>query len=1661
METYLDNNISSWSGALSAHNADLLLSATGGWDLPNNRANLWFTVNNTGDLSSGPVNITVTYPLSMSLLGDVSGDWRLTDWQDYPDQHYFTATLSNLESQNGTQINYSTQMELGGPISGGEIFTFITDISVPPDDSNPDNNHASFTLASGPDLFVEKTLSSGLLLPGGSVTYHLRVGNRSTATGWSPQGTMLITDTLPANLRYDDTSYGGPRLVKGQTIVFDMGPLYPGVEYGFDIYTTITNTANGGDVLTNTAIIASSSLEDVDINPADNTSSVAIMLLEVTRVDLHVGVSNASVWGTAQPNSTVNVQTADNLYTTQADPSGGWSLIDIGSVQPGATLTVIAGSGILPVTIHVPDPFSVNIDSTLEQVWGQIVGSAGQIVTINGYWPDGYRQLTADPSSYYTTTYSDIPVGASGEVFYSQTIDNAQVTFHHPFHEAYVNLRVEKSSSGAPAPGGNYTYQIAYYNDSGDPASNVILTDTLPAGMRYLGDTSNYSPTVNGNQVVWQLGDLGNINTNFQLLVAVDPGLTPGTLLTNTVQIATPTNEWNYTDNTYQWAVYAVANDTHLNIGLWSSLGDPAPGSQYSYNFNVCNNGSTSSSNVVLTATLPITTTLIDWNGSGWNLQNFVGQELVLSYPSITAWNCAGANLNVLLDANAPLGSQLQVRGVITASNDIESSDNTAIYTHNVGTSRIEQWVNKYLNSGLLVPGSILQFQISYGYDANFNPGIITITDTLPVNTAFVEAWRNGPSGQEFLTPVRSSPGYVVFEFNNLTGNNYGNTIYVSIRVDEAAIPGTQLTNTAQIQPHAMETYLDNNISSWSGTLSAHNADLSVTIGGGWDLPNNTTNLGFTIYNSGDLGSGPVTITSTYPVSMSLTDVIYPDGHNTSWQDYPELHYFTATMDNIASGEWAYFYYVTQMQGGGAIPGGQVFTFETDVSVSPADFIPTNNHASFTLASGPDLFVEKSLSSGTLLPGGSLIYYLHIGDRSTANGWNTQGSVLITDTLPAGLTYNGSNWGPVLVKGQIIVWNVGGMSSGWDSGIYVNATITNTAQIGEIFTNTATIASTSPADVDINSVDNISSHSFTIMSPAYVISKQAEGSLVASTLVTYTLNVTNTGNVTGTNIQIYDPVPSDLTFFNSNGWGWDGFAVYWTIAQLEPQESAQVWFSAYLPATAGITVTNQNYLVTSSDQGIGSPVGAPISFVVLAPQLAAPSDLGATATVCNQIDLSWTDNSTDETKFRLERSPDGSTDWIEIATVNANVEAYSNTGLSSATPYYYRVRAYRDSDLTFSDYSNIANATTQTCTAVLVISPSVSTVAAGQDFDVVLQVQAGTQLVDGAAAYLNFDPTYLQVITTTPGSTLPDVILNDFNNSTGELNFAAGKLSGDKPTGTFTLATVTFHALVVTDSTGIHFYDVDPRKSDITFGGYSILSATQDGTVTIMPSAIIQGRVSLQGRFTPPNASWSVPLRVKLTLPGETTPIYSLTTTTDTSGHFVLGGILPGTYDVYVKNIHTLQNKQTIALVEGTNVVNFGTLKEGDANDNNFVNLNDFSILANTFSKCVGYIGYDGRADFNESGCVTLPDFSLLATNFLQGGQILSLNPESNITAPETPQADVLIVVQPALLNVNVGDTFSVTIQIQSGSQLMNGAQASMDFDPDQLRVNKLTGNST
>lgn len=95
---------------------------------------------------------------------------------------------------------------------------------------------------------------------------------------------------------------------------------------------------------------------------------------------------------------------------------------------------------------------------------------------------------------------------------------------------------------------------------------------------------------------------------------------------------------------------------------------------------------------------------------------------------------------------------------------------------------------------------------------------------------------------------------------------------------------------------------------------------------------------------------------------------------------------------------------------------------------------------------------------------------------------------------------------------------------------------------------------------------------------------------------------------------------------------------------------------------------------------------------------AAPSGLGASALSSSSIRLVWTDNSNNETGFKIERSPNGSTGWTSVTTTAAGVTTYDNTGLSASTTYYYHVCATNSAG--DSGWAGPANAATQALTYI-------------------------------------------------------------------------------------------------------------------------------------------------------------------------------------------------------------------------------------------------------------------------------------------------------------------------------------------------------------------------
>lgn len=93
----------------------------------------------------------------------------------------------------------------------------------------------------------------------------------------------------------------------------------------------------------------------------------------------------------------------------------------------------------------------------------------------------------------------------------------------------------------------------------------------------------------------------------------------------------------------------------------------------------------------------------------------------------------------------------------------------------------------------------------------------------------------------------------------------------------------------------------------------------------------------------------------------------------------------------------------------------------------------------------------------------------------------------------------------------------------------------------------------------------------------------------------------------------------------------------------------------------------------------------------------APSSTNAVAVSESQIDISWQDNSPNESGFEAHRSTAGpSGAFTLLASMGAGITSHSDAGLTPSTQYCYKVRAFKTADgkTSYSGFSNTACATT-------------------------------------------------------------------------------------------------------------------------------------------------------------------------------------------------------------------------------------------------------------------------------------------------------------------------------------------------------------------------------
>ncbi|MGH8078117.1 MAG: PKD domain-containing protein, partial [Lysobacter sp.] len=158
-------------------------------------------------------------------------------------------------------------------------------------------------------------------------------------------------------------------------------------------------------------------------------------------------------------------------------------------------------------------------------------------------------------------------------------------------------------------------------------------------------------------------------------------------------------------------------------------------------------------------------------------------------------------------------------------------------------------------------------------------------------------------------------------------------------------------------------------------------------------------------------------------------------------------------------------------------------------------------------------------------------------------------------------------------------------------------------------------------------------------------------------------------------------VPLTVSFSGAGSTDSDGNIVGYSWAYGDGTSGSGV-ASSHTYTAAG---TYSAKLTVTDDRGATGSNTVVITAIASA-TIAAPSGLSGNNTKGGKVTLRWTDNSSNEQGFAIERAPGGTTNYVQVGQSAANVTTFVQI-VPKAT-YRYRVRAFDTSTATFSAYSN-------------------------------------------------------------------------------------------------------------------------------------------------------------------------------------------------------------------------------------------------------------------------------------------------------------------------------------------------------------------------------------
>lgn len=722
-------------------------------------------------------------------------------------------------------------------------------------DTNTANNTstANVDITRSAVLTITKTDTPDPAVVGGTLTYEIVVSN----TGPSSATNVVISDTIPTGLTVTNTAiaFSDPANTTGN--VGELNGVVTGnvPTLGIGDSATITVTA------TIDSAFAGSTIPNAATADADEATLV-----------------------TANASTTVNPQV--DLAITKAD--------SVDPVSRGGQLTytldVVNNGPSTATNVQIIDTLPADV-SFVSASGGTNVVQNGNTITISlaDLAAAGTDQVTilVDVSQTAGASFTNSAEIRSTEtiaLFDTDTTNNTAT--QTTATQASVDLQVQKTDSVDPAtPGEVVTYTITATNAGPADATQIVVTDNLPDGIRVTGASSTVGTVnipasaqdtvaANNDDLVVNVGALASGASATIIVNAVVLAQTTGTL-SNVVTISSTDTSLVETDSTNNTVTETTALTPSVDLAVTKlDSVDPAiAGQNMTYTMTVTNGGPSTATGVTLTDTLPAgvtaTSTVSTTQGTASVTSGVLTANVGTLDPSGTA------TITVLVTVNEDTRGTLTNTATVSANEtEVDTSNNSATATTQVN-GNVDLVVTKTDNLTTVAAGGTLSYTVVVTNNGPSEATNVVLSDTLPSNLSFT-------NGSTTVGTLSNNGNAVTVNVGTLaSGASATITLNASVL---AAATGT-LSNTATATAAETETNSSDN----SATDTTEVA-VPGSIAGTVYIDANRNG----VQDSGDTGISGVTIT------LTGTDILNASINRTAITDASGNY----TFDNLLPGTY-------------------------------------------------------------------------------------------------------------------------------------------------------------------------------------------------------------------------------------------------------------------------------------------------------------------------------------------------------------------------------------------------------------------------------------------------------------------------------------------------------------------------------------------------------------------------------------------------------------------------------------------------------------------------------------------------------------------------------------------------------------------------------------